>query len=147
MALNSVTPQKAKHLLERGEGYVYLDVRTPAEFQEGRPAGAVNIPVAQPNANGQMELNGSFLSVVSANIAQDTNLILGCRSGGRSALAQEILQQAGYANTVNMECGFHGKTDPAGQVLEEGWSTLGLPVERGDAGASGYDELKKKAKP
>ena len=146
MALISVPVQDAKFLLSSGRGYVYLDVRTAAEFQAGRPAGAINIPVAQFNAHGQMELNESFLSVVSANIAQDTKLILGCRNGQRSAMAQEILQQGGYANTANMQCGFHGKTDPAGQVLQEGWSTLGLPVERGDAGASGYDELKR-AKP
>jgi len=146
MALRSVTAQEADQLLGSGDGYVYLDVRTPAEFQAGRPPGAINIPVAQVNARGQMELNDSFLSVVAANIAQGTNVLLGCRTGQRSAIAQEMLHQAGYTNTANVEGGFSGITDAMGHVVQEGWSTLGLPVERGDAGASSYHELQKKAK-
>jgi len=143
MMQKTITPQEAKQLLDGGAGIVYLDVRTPAEFQEGRPPGAMNIPVAQFNGQGQMELNDGFLSVVAANIPQSAQIVLGCRSGQRSAMAQDILAQAGYENTTNMIGGFVGKTDPSGRVLEAGWSGLGLPVEQGDAGASGYEALRK----
>jgi len=146
MALKSVTAQEANELLGSGDGYVYLDVRTPAEFQAGRPPGAINIPVAQINARGQMALNDSFLTVVAANIAPGTNLLLGCRTGQRSAIAQEMLHQAGYTNTANVDGGFSGITDAMGHVVQEGWSTLGLPVERGDAGASGYEAVQERAK-
>ena len=62
-------------------------------------------------------------------------------------MAQRMLLKAGYTDTSNMLGGFSGQKDPTGKVRHEGWSELGYPSEKGAAGASGYDELKKKAKP
>jgi len=147
-ALPAVTPVEAKKLLEGDEGYIYLDVRTPEEFAAGRPKGAINIPVffIDTQANTK-SLNEAFLDVVAAHIAKDAKVIVGCRSGARSAVAQKILDEAGYKHTVNMLGGFSGKKDSNGEVLVAGWSVLDYPIEKGDAGASGYDELKKKTKP
>lgn len=142
MELPEINPEEAKKRLDSDAGYVYLDVRTPAEFQAGRPAGAMNIPVGEMNpVTGSMDLNPKFLEVVTANLAKDAKVIVGCRSGARSAAAQELMHQAGYTNTVNMSGGFAGKSDATGQVLVEGWSTLGYPTDRGDAGDAGYAAL------
>jgi len=144
--LPEVTPAEAKKLLEGG--YIYLDVRTPEEFAAGRPKGAINIPVFLMDAAAKTRsLNADFLDVVAAHIAKDAKVIVGCRSGSRSAVAQKILDEAGYKHTVNMLGGFNGKKDKSGTVLHKGWSELDYPIDQGDAGASGYDELKKKTKP
>ena len=143
----TVTPEEAKKLLDGDSGYIYLDVRTPEEFDAGRPKGAINIPVLLADAETEKKaMNADFLKVVEANIPKDAKLILGCRSGNRSAMAQRLLHRAGYTDTTNMVGGFSGQKDPAGTVRHEGWSELGFPTEKGAAGASGYDELKKKAK-
>ncbi len=138
MSIAQVTPQEAKQLLDR-DGVIYLDVRTVPEFVSGHPTGAVNIPVAELNPQtGRMELNPKFLSVAKANIPTDAGLVVGCRTGGRSTTACELLAQAGYKNLRNLDGGFSGVTDPTGQVLKEGWSTLGYPIERGDGGPKSY---------
>jgi rhodanese-related sulfurtransferase len=141
MSIAQVPPEEAKRLLDSG-GAVYLDVRTVPEFVNGHAPSALNIPVVEMNPQiGAMELNEKFLGVVAANIPPDTQLIVGCKTGGRSATACEMLAQAGYKNLRNLVGGFGGVTDPAGQVVQEGWSTLGYPVERGDGGAKSYSSL------
>jgi len=142
MNLREITPEEASRILNEHDDSVYVDVRTPSEFRAGRPRSAINIPVAFPDpASGRMQLNPEFLDVVQSVVPKDKDVILGCRSGQRSAAAQELLQQIGYERTANVAGGFSGKTDPTGQVLVEGWSTLGLPVERGDGGAGSYADL------
>jgi rhodanese-related sulfurtransferase len=148
MELPAINPEEAKKLLDSDSSYVYLDVRTPAEFQAGRPTGAINIPVAEMNpVSGSMELNPKFMDVVTAHIGKEAKVIVGCRSGARSAAAQELMHQAGYTDTSNMLGGFGGKSDATGQVITEGWSTLGYPTERGDAGDAGYAALSTKTTP
>lgn len=144
MTLREVTPEEANQLMSE-QRYLYVDVRTPAEFQAGRPAHSINIPVALPNpTTGRMQLNPEFLDVVEAVVPKDSQVIVGCRSGHRSAMAQKLMHEAGYEHTANMLGGFSGDSDPTGHVLTEGWSTLGLPVARGDTGANGYAAIKTK---
>ncbi len=141
MSITQVTPEEAKRLLDSG-GYVYLDVRTVPEFVAGHPPSAYNVPVAEPNpATGQMEVNPRFLSVVQGALPPGTALVVGCRTGGRSAMACEMLADVGYKNLRNMEGGFAGTTDSTGQIVQEGWSTLGQPIERGDGGKKSYATL------
>lgn len=131
MTMREVTPQEAKRLLDTGEGYIYVDVRTPEEFQAGRPAGSVNVPIMLSNpATGEMKLNDSFLDAVAEHVAKDRNVVLGCRTGQRSGLAQRMMQEAGYSRTVNMIGGFAGITDETGRVVQDGWSTLSYPIEK-----------------
>lgn len=141
MNIAGISPEEAKRLLDSG-GAVYLDVRTVPEFVNGHAPSALNIPVAEMNPQlGAMELNEKFLGVVTANIPPDAQLIVGCKTGGRSTTACKVLAQAGYKNVRNLAGGFSGITDPSGHVVQEGWSTLGYPIERGDGGAKSYLSL------
>ncbi|MGC4070463.1 MAG: rhodanese-like domain-containing protein [Polyangiaceae bacterium] len=90
-----VTPEEAKALLD--EGYVYLDVRSEPEFEAGHPPKAINVPL-QHAAAGGMVPNDDFLAVVEANLAKDARVVIGCKAGGRSRRAAEILSAAGYEN-------------------------------------------------
>lgn len=145
MGIAEISPEEAKRRLDEG-GHIYLDVRTVAEFQAGRAPGALNIPVAVMNpAVGRMELNPDFVRVVAANLPSDARLIVGCKSGQRSAAAIEILQQHGYRNLTNLAGGFGGIVDASGQVLQEGWSTMGFPVERGAGDDVSYEALRARA--
>jgi len=68
-----------------------IDVREPSEYASGHVAGAINIPPQELIA-GSPKL---------ANVAKDTELILYCRGGSRSAVAKNILASQGYSNTIN----------------------------------------------
>ncbi|MCC7292318.1 MAG: rhodanese-like domain-containing protein [Phycisphaerales bacterium] len=141
MNLPEINVQEARKRLESGEGYVYLDVRTVEEFAQGHAPGAINIPVAFRNAaTGRMEPNPNFVAEVERVLEHDRKIICGCRSGGRSATAQDLLSRDGFTGAINMMGGFHGKTDMAGQLLAPGWSTLGYPLcTHGAAGCKCYE--------
>ena len=42
--MKHLSPKETYALMQHG--IVYVDVRTPEEFAEGRPSGAINIPVS-----------------------------------------------------------------------------------------------------
>ena len=129
--MEEVSPGEARELMSE-KGYEYLDVRSKPEFHAGRPQGARNIPILDADAAGRLVPNPDFLQQVQSQYGQDSKIICGCKSGGRSARAAEILSGAGYSRVLNMRGGFGGARDPqSGEVLEEGWSQLGLPTEQG----------------
>ncbi len=142
------SPADAKRLLDAKSGYIYLDVRTVPEFNQGHAPGALNIPIAEMNpAIGRMEMNQRFVDVVQAHIPSTTPIIVGCGHGQRSQTAAEILVESGYKKVHNLAGGFHGETLPSGEVTEDGWCTSGFPVERGDGGPNGYAALSASANP
>src|SRR5262245_12593629 len=141
MPYRNVNPTEAKALLDSGEGWVYVDVRTEGEFNQSHAAGACNIPVAVGHPP-QMTMNPEFLAVVKANFKKGQKLVLACAAGGRSAKACEILVNAGYTDLVNMMGGLMGARDPMGRV-EKGWAALGFPTETAAGAGKSYDALRR----
>jgi len=127
MPIRQIAPDEAYKLLD--EGYRYVDVRTEAEFANGHPATAVNVPVVFPDpATRQMVMNPDFVGVVEAHFPKDARLIVGCQAGGRSQRAAEVLTQVGYSQVLNMQGGFGGARDQSGRSVVAGWDERGLPV-------------------
>ena len=145
MAIRQTTPHEAHKLLD--EGYRYVDVRTEAEFANGHPATAVNVPVVFPDpATRQMIMNPDFVRVVEAHFPKDAPLIIGCQAGGRSQRAAEVLTQSGYTHVVNMQGGFGGARDQSGRTVVAGWSERGLPVCKDCGVENSYAGLRQHAK-
>jgi rhodanese-related sulfurtransferase len=127
---------------QQSGGARYLDVRSIPEFEQGHPAGAFNVPLLHLDpATGQMRPNPDFLPVVRANFPPDTPMVIGCKMGGRSQQACEILASAGYHDVANVLGGFGG----APQTGHKGWAQEGLPVEQKPDPARQYTALQKKA--
>lgn len=80
-----------------------LDVREASEFEAGHLPGAINISrgVLEFKISAQPELQDKY----------DEDIIVYCQSGGRSALATNILNQLGYSKAVSMEGGFKAWSD------------------------------------
>ncbi len=127
--LKRVSPAEAKQLMEEA-GYTYLDVRTPAEFAAGRPAGAVLVPWANAGPTGMVP-NEGFLDEIAKTFPKDAKLVIGCKTGGRSQKAALALIAAGYENVVDQRAGFEGARNAFGQVSEKGWAAEGYPVDKG----------------
>jgi rhodanese-related sulfurtransferase len=127
---------------QQSGGAVYLDVRSLPEFEQGHPSGAFNVPLLHLDpASGQMRPNPDFLPVVRANFPPDTPMVIGCKMGGRSQQACEILASAGYHDVANVLGGFSG----APQMGQRGWTQEGLPVDTTADPAHEYRALEKKA--
>jgi rhodanese-related sulfurtransferase len=89
---------------------VVLDVRTPAEFAAGHVPGARNV---------SHELLASRLDELSA--ARDKQVVLYCRSGRRTLLAEDVLRKAGFTRLAHLE----------GDYLA--WEAEHRPIERSPA--------------
>lgn len=70
-------------------GAIILDVRSKSEYKTGHIAGSINIPVE--------ELDGQL----SRFPKKEKAIITCCASGGRSALARNILLTNGYTQVYN----------------------------------------------
>ena len=87
-------------------GAFFVDVRDPDEFAEAHVRGSTNIPLADVETR-------------VAEFPRDRDVLLFCRSGRRSGLAQETLvDRFGYIDVSNVE----------GGILA--WEKAGLPIEK-----------------
>lgn len=130
MTIRAANAAGAKDLLDSGAGWVLIDVRTVQEFEQGRPAGAVNVPLTIAGPAG-MAYNPGFVDSVKGLAEPATGIIFTCATGNRSMQACQIMAEEGYADLVNLRGGFFGARDMFGRVAEPGWQASGQPVEYG----------------
>ncbi len=99
-----VSARAARSLLDSGA--VLLDVREPGEWAEGHAPAALLIPMGEVQAR-------------RAELPEDRQIVVVCRSGGRSAAITDMLRAAGY-QAVNLTGGMCA------------WTAAGLPTVRPD---------------
>jgi rhodanese-related sulfurtransferase len=92
---------------ERGEAFTLVDVREDTEWQKAHADGAVHL------GRGILERD-----VESRIPDKNTEIVLYCGGGFRSALAAESLQKMGYRNVISMDGGFRA------------WVDAGMPITR-----------------
>lgn len=138
--MKRISPKEAKALMD--EGWTYVDVRSEPEFEQGHPAGAVNIPLMHAGPSGMMP-NPDFLQVVEGVLPKDSRLVIGCQAGGRSLRAAQLLESAGYRQVVDQRAGYGGARDGMGRVAEAGWAGEKLPIETGKPAKRCYSDLTK----
>lgn len=143
--MKELNAQEAYDLMQSDPEYMYLDVRSVPEFEAGHPPGAINIPLMHFTPGVGMSPNQEFISVVEAALPKDAKLVIGCKSGGRSARACEVMSQMGYTNVANVRGGFVGAMDNLGRVTEPGWSMRNLPTCTECTDAARYETLATKA--
>jgi rhodanese-related sulfurtransferase len=107
-----------------------IDVRTPQEFQMiGLPKMASKVPLT----TSAREFVGRVRRITQPD---DTVLVI-CRSGNRSAVAVEMLAQAGFRNAYTVVDGFEGDRNKDtsspnyGKRTVNGWKNAGLPWTKG----------------
>jgi len=118
-----------------------LDVRTPEEFLfVGHPDMAWKIPVIAQSYEWDaekgkfpMKLLPDFVARVQTVIKPEDTIMVTCRSGGRSAIACNLLAQAGFKNVFNIIDGMEGDANgdsasvAQAQPLKDGWKNSGCP--------------------
>ncbi len=139
MPISQTTPDKAKMILDEDPQAVYLDVRSIPEFTQGHATRAINIPLMH-YTNGQMVPNPEFPKVAEAVLEKEKTYVVGCKMGGRSQKACEILDRLGFKKIFNIYGGFGGAPD------QPGWKDLGLPTSTENGEGVSYESLAKKAK-
>ncbi len=92
--MKTITVQELKERLDAGENIHLVDVREPSENAEFN-IGGVLLPVGDIR-NMQTELIDDW---------KHDEIVLYCRSGNRSGIAAQILEQLGFENPKNLTGG------------------------------------------
>jgi len=93
-----ITPVEVKQKMDRGDNFVLIDVREPHEYKICNLPGAKLIPL------------GEFPRHVN-EFDPESDIVIHCRSGMRSAKACAVLKQAGFKHVRNMVGGILAWSD------------------------------------
>ena len=97
-----------KKRIDRGETFMLVDVREESEYAKDHLPGAIHL------GKGIIERD------IEARVPElNTELVLYCGGGFRSALAADNLQKMGYTNVISMDGGIRD------------WREKGYPLEAG----------------
>ncbi|MFZ4477903.1 MAG: rhodanese-like domain-containing protein [Saprospiraceae bacterium] len=101
-----ITVQELRQKIQEGEQFVFIDVREPWEYEEF-------------NIGAQlMPLNTLISQMSELEDHKNDEIVLHCRSGARSGMAQSMMAANGFSNVRNMTGGImawqdaFGKTQP-----------------------------------
>ncbi|MGA8730809.1 MAG: molybdopterin-synthase adenylyltransferase MoeB [Terracidiphilus sp.] len=92
-----MTVKELKHRLDLGDNVLLLDVREPYEYQIANIGGKL---IPQNDVPQRL-----------AEIDRDREVVVHCRTGGRSQRIAEFLKQSGYSNVANLAGGIHAWSD------------------------------------
>ena len=95
--VRETTVDEIKSRLDRGDKFVLVDVREESEWQKD------HLPCAIHMSKGVIERDVEH-KVPDLN----TEMVLYCGGGFRSALAADNLQKMGYTNVISMDGGVRG---------------------------------------
>ena len=106
--VRETTVDEIKSRLDRGDKFVLVDVREESEWQKD------HLPSAIHMSKGVIERD------IEHKVPDlDTEMVLYCGGGFRSALAADNLQKMGYKNVISMDGGVRG------------WRDKGYPMTKG----------------
>ena len=105
MAIKQISPQEALEMAKLGTVFVDVREKNETDFLSYDLANIIYLPLSE------------FESLYLTKIPKDKNteIILACRSGGRSMRVAQVLEDQGYSNLFNL----------SGGILD--WSALQLP--------------------
>ncbi len=113
--VGQMTAKKLKKMLDNGDDVIVLDVREAKQRAEG------NIPADDFNKENFIAITRGNLEWKVQKKIKDTNalIVTFCRSGGRGALAAQVLRQLGYKRATTLKGGL------------KGWTKAGYPIQTG----------------
>ena len=95
--VRETTVDEVKKRIERGDKFILVDVREESEFAKDHLPNAVHL------GKGVIERD------IETRVPDlNTEMVLYCGGGFRSALAADNLQKMGYTNVISMDGGIRG---------------------------------------
>lgn len=106
--VSEIQPWDLRNLLASGRKPVLLDVREPSEFALLRIPGSINVPRGILEQSCEWDFDET-VPLLAAN--RELDIVVICRSGYRSALAADVMQQMGFISVVSLRTGVRGWND------------------------------------
>ncbi len=104
--VREITVEEVRAKQERREAFIFVDVREDSEWQAGRAGGSIHLGRGVIERDIEREIRD-----------QNSEIVLYCGGGFRSALAADMLQRMGYRNVLSMAGGI------------KAWRDRGYPME------------------
>lgn len=112
--VKEVTPWDFGRRYRAGDVPLLLDIREPAEFETMRIPGSINVPRGILEQSCEWDYDETVPELASD---REREIVVICRSGKRSVLAADVMQQMGFSNVVSLKLGIRG------------WNDAELPME------------------
>jgi phage shock protein E len=96
-AVENVSDERFKLLMDSLGDEVLIDLRTPEELKQGKIPGAIVIDFFGPDFEPAIK-----------GLDKKKTYLLYCAGGGRSGETAEIMEQLGFKKMYNLEGGFNG---------------------------------------
>jgi rhodanese-related sulfurtransferase len=106
--VKEIQPWDLSKLLAAGSESVLLDVREPAEYAALHIPGAINVPRGILEQSCEWDFDETLPLLASG---RERDIVVICRSGYRSALVADVMQQMGYTRVVSLRSGVRGWND------------------------------------
>jgi rhodanese-related sulfurtransferase len=103
----NLEPTDFQKKLKATDQAILIDVRTPAEVQQGKIPGAVPIDFNSPDFKGKI-----------SKLDKNKPYFVYCAAGGRSSKAANLMEELGFKKVYNLSGGITA------------WQDEGLPVEK-----------------
>ena len=120
--VQEIQPWDLNRLLAAGRELVLLDVREPAEFDVLHIPGAINVPRGVLEQSCEWDFDET-LPLLAAG--RELDIVVICRSGYRSALVADVMQQMGYTKVTSLKSGVRGWNDSDQPLVD----AAGEPVD------------------
>jgi len=96
-------------------GLLLLDIREPCEFDAMHIRGAINVPRGILETACDYDYEETRPELVEA---RERDIVVICRSGKRSVLAADVMQQMGYLNIRSLKTGMRGWSDYEQEMVD-----------------------------
>lgn len=102
--------------IEQNASPLLVDISEPAEYQRAHITDSINVPRGILESACDYEYDETVPQLAKS---RDTEIVLICRSGLRSALATYTMQQMGFSQVYSLKTGLRGWNDYEAPLLDE----------------------------
>ncbi|MGB7595955.1 MAG: rhodanese-like domain-containing protein [Gallionella sp.] len=106
--VQEIQPWDLGKQLAAGGKPVLLDVREPAEFDALHIPGSINVPRGVLEQSCEWDFDETVPLLAAG---RELDIVVICRSGYRSALVADVMQQMGYTKVTSLRSGVRGWND------------------------------------
>ncbi len=130
--VREIMPWDLTTQLGRDRPPLLLDVREPGEYGLAQIPGSVNVPRGVLEQACEWDYDETVPELVRG---RERSIVVVCRSGQRSVLAADVLQQMGFVDVVSLKTGVRG------------WNDYEQPMVDGDGRPLDGDEAERRLAP
>jgi len=113
--VSELFPWDLEEELQKHPDLLLLDIREPYEFDAMHIRGAINVPRGILETACDYDYEETLPELVEA---RERDIVVICRSGKRSVLAADVMQQMGYRKVRSLKTGMRGWSDYEQEMVD-----------------------------